>query len=83
MRVDAARLLQQKSESSSSDNVNNKGSVSTLGSGQRSGERRKHGNARKNGSSQEQRNEGKICLESRSVILRVTLVHQRMKMQMI
>ncbi|KAF3598980.1 hypothetical protein F2Q69_00035577 [Brassica cretica] len=66
VRVDAARLLQQKSESSSSDNVNNKGSDSTLGSGQRSGERRKHGNARKNGSSQEQRNEGKICLESRS-----------------
>ncbi|KAF2543691.1 hypothetical protein F2Q68_00031090 [Brassica cretica] len=67
VRVDAARLLQQKSESSSSDNVNNKGSDSTLGSGQRSGERRKHGNARKNGSSQEQRNEGKICLESRFI----------------
>ncbi|KAJ4910432.1 Ubiquitin carboxyl-terminal hydrolase-related protein [Raphanus sativus] len=38
VRVAAARLLQHKSESSSSDNVNNKGSDSTIGSGQRSGE---------------------------------------------
>ncbi|CAH2064956.1 unnamed protein product [Thlaspi arvense] len=52
VRVAAARLLQQKSESSPSDNV---GTVNNNGSGQRSGERRKHGNARRNGSTAERK----------------------------
>ncbi|KAF8087042.1 hypothetical protein N665_0601s0008 [Sinapis alba] len=66
VRVAAARLLQQKSESSSSDNLNNKGSDSTIGSVQRSGERRKHGNARKHGSTQERRDRVKSYWESTS-----------------
>ncbi|CAL9247237.1 unnamed protein product [Arabidopsis halleri] len=58
VRVAAHRLLQQKSESSPSENVeavNNKGSDPTLVAGPRSGERRKHGNARKNGSTADRR----------------------------
>ncbi|KAL9831594.1 putative transcription factor C2H2 family [Arabidopsis thaliana] len=58
VRVAAHRLLQQKSESSPSENVeavNNKGSDSALAAGPRSGERRKHGNARKNGSTADRR----------------------------
>ncbi|XP_010550646.1 PREDICTED: uncharacterized protein LOC104821450 [Tarenaya hassleriana] len=56
VRVAAARLLQQKSESSplqDEGNSNNKVSDSALGSGQRGGERSKHGNSRKNGSTTE------------------------------
>ncbi|KAF8080825.1 hypothetical protein N665_0920s0008 [Sinapis alba] len=66
VRVAAGRLLQQKSESSSVDNVNDKGSDPTLGSGQRSGERRKHGNARRNGSTVERRDRVRSYWESTS-----------------
>ncbi|KAK6153364.1 hypothetical protein DH2020_013003 [Rehmannia glutinosa] len=61
VRVAAARLLQQKSESphlandEDSRNNNSKGLDSCPGSGQRAGERRKYGNARKNASSDERR----------------------------
>ncbi|GER27122.1 ubiquitin carboxyl-terminal hydrolase-related protein [Striga asiatica] len=61
VRVAAARLLQQKSESphlandEDSGNSNTKGPDSGTGSGQRSGERRKYGNARKNASSDERK----------------------------
>ncbi|CAA0826632.1 Ubiquitin carboxyl-terminal hydrolase-related protein [Striga hermonthica] len=61
VRVAAARLLQQKSESphlandEDSANNNTKGPESGTGSGQRSGERRKYGNARKNASSDERK----------------------------
>ncbi|CDY36917.1 BnaA06g17020D [Brassica napus] len=66
VRVAAGRLLQQKSESSSVDSVNSKGSDPALGSGQRSGERRKHGNARKNGSTVERRDRVRSYWESTS-----------------
>ncbi|KAF8094944.1 hypothetical protein N665_0348s0027 [Sinapis alba] len=67
VRVAAARLCQQKSESSSSDNVNSKGSDPTLGAGQRSGERRKHVNAKKNNSSIDgRRDRAKLYWESTS-----------------
>lgn len=62
VRVAAAKLLQQKSESPSlgndgdSGNNNSKVVDSCLGSGQRAGERRKFGNSRKNVSSDERRN---------------------------
>ncbi|XP_073035467.1 uncharacterized protein [Primulina eburnea] len=61
VRVAAARLLQQKSNSTNSgndgDRSNNscKGLDSSPGSGQRVGERRKSGNVRKNASSAERR----------------------------
>ncbi|KAL6549340.1 hypothetical protein OROHE_008457 [Orobanche hederae] len=61
VRVAAARLLQQKSESphlgndEDSSNNNSRGPDSGPGSGQRAGERRKYGNARKNTSSDERR----------------------------
>ncbi|CAH2064958.1 unnamed protein product [Thlaspi arvense] len=79
VRVAAARLLQQKSESSPSDNVgtvNHKGSDPSLGAGQRSGERRKHGNARRNGSTAERRDRVKSywdCMsrEMKKELLRV------------
>ncbi|KAL0678583.1 hypothetical protein Bca4012_006564 [Brassica carinata] len=64
VRVAAGRLLQQKSESSSVDSVNSKGSDPALGSGQRSVERRKHGNARKNGSTVERRDRVRSYWES-------------------
>lgn len=61
VKVAAARLLQQKSESLSlgndgdTSNNNSKGVDSGPGSGHRVGERRKHGNSRKNASSDERR----------------------------
>ncbi|KZV56515.1 hypothetical protein F511_22346 [Dorcoceras hygrometricum] len=61
VRVAAARLLQQKSESTNlgndrdSSNNGSKGLDSTPGSGQRVGERKKSGSARKNASSAERR----------------------------
>ncbi|CAA0836080.1 Ubiquitin carboxyl-terminal hydrolase-related protein [Striga hermonthica] len=61
VRVAAARLLQQKSESprlvndEDSGNNNSRGPDSGMGSGHRSGERRKYGNARKNVTSDERR----------------------------
>ncbi|XP_010546041.1 PREDICTED: uncharacterized protein LOC104818245 isoform X2 [Tarenaya hassleriana] len=58
VRVAAARLLQQKSESSPSQddgNGNNKGSDLASGAGQRGGERRKHGNSKKRGSTAERK----------------------------
>uniref|UniRef100_A0A0D3BHY7 USP domain-containing protein n=1 Tax=Brassica oleracea var. oleracea TaxID=109376 RepID=A0A0D3BHY7_BRAOL len=64
VRVAAGRLLQQKSESSSVDSVNSKGSDPALGSGQRSVERRKHGNARKNDSTVERRDRVRSYWES-------------------
>uniref|UniRef100_A0A1J3E553 Inactive ubiquitin carboxyl-terminal hydrolase 54 n=1 Tax=Noccaea caerulescens TaxID=107243 RepID=A0A1J3E553_NOCCA len=69
VRVAAARLLQQKTESSPSENVgtvNNKESDTTLGAGQRSGERRKHGNARKIGSTTERRDRVRSYWDSMS-----------------
>ncbi|CAF2085310.1 unnamed protein product, partial [Brassica napus] len=79
VRVAAGRLLQQKSESSSVDSVNSKGSDPALGSGQRSGERRKHGNARKNGSTVERRDRVRSYWESTSKemkkeLLRIKLI---------
>ncbi|CAK9184755.1 unnamed protein product [Ilex paraguariensis] len=55
VRVAAARLLQQKSESPQSQNDGDKSLDSSLGSGQKVGERRKSGNTRKNASSAERR----------------------------
>lgn len=59
VRVAAARLLQQKSESPQSPNEGDREDRaldSSSGSGQRMGDRRKYGNARKNGSTDERRN---------------------------
>ncbi|XP_010503407.1 PREDICTED: uncharacterized protein LOC104780601 isoform X2 [Camelina sativa] len=64
VRVAAARLIQQNSESSPSENVDKKGSDQTLG--QRSGERRKHGNARKNGSTADRRDRVRSYWDSMS-----------------
>ncbi|KAJ0241687.1 hypothetical protein HA466_0210770 [Hirschfeldia incana] len=66
VRVAAARLCQQKSESSSSDNVSSKGSDQALGAGQRSGERRKHGSAKKNSSTDGRRDRVRSYWESTS-----------------
>ncbi|XP_049412338.1 uncharacterized protein LOC125875277 [Solanum stenotomum] len=55
VRVAAARLLQQKSDTVKSQNDGDKGFDSTAGSGQRAGDRRKSGNAKKNASSTERR----------------------------
>ncbi|CAH8351983.1 unnamed protein product [Eruca vesicaria subsp. sativa] len=67
VRVAAGRLLQQKSESSSGDSVNNKGSDPGLGAGgQRGGERRKHGHIRKNGTTVERRDRVRSFWESTS-----------------
>ncbi|XP_010503406.1 PREDICTED: uncharacterized protein LOC104780600 isoform X2 [Camelina sativa] len=69
VRVAAARLIQQNSESSLSENVenvDNKGSDSTLGAGQRHGERRKHGNARKNSSTVDRRDRVRSYWDSMS-----------------
>lgn len=55
VRVAAARLLQQKSETVKSQNDGDKGLDSTAGSGQRAGDRRRSGNAKKNASSMERR----------------------------
>ncbi|GFZ07764.1 ubiquitin carboxyl-terminal hydrolase-related protein [Actinidia rufa] len=55
VRVAAARLLQQKSESQQLQNNDNKALDSSSGSGQRVGERRKSGNMRKSASSAEGR----------------------------
>ncbi|XP_019463356.1 PREDICTED: uncharacterized protein LOC109362190 isoform X1 [Lupinus angustifolius] len=59
VRVAAARLLQQKSESPQSPNEadrEERSLDSSSGSGHRIGDRRKYGNARKNGSTDESRN---------------------------
>ncbi|XP_023638015.1 uncharacterized protein LOC17886233 isoform X2 [Capsella rubella] len=69
VRVAAARLIQQKSESLAAENVgtvDNKGSDATLGAGPRSGERRKHGNARKNGSTADRRDRVRSYWDSMS-----------------
>ncbi|EOA23393.1 hypothetical protein CARUB_v10016569mg [Capsella rubella] len=69
VRVAAARLIQQNSESSAAENVgtvDNKGSDATLGAGPRSGERRKHGNARKNGSTADRRDRVRSYWDSMS-----------------
>uniref|UniRef100_A0A5B7A9X7 USP domain-containing protein n=1 Tax=Davidia involucrata TaxID=16924 RepID=A0A5B7A9X7_DAVIN len=55
VQVAAARLLQQKSESTQSQNDDSKASVSSSGSAQRVGDRRKSGNIRKSASSAERR----------------------------
>ncbi|XP_027333611.1 uncharacterized protein LOC113848345 isoform X2 [Abrus precatorius] len=58
VRVAAARLLQQKSESPQSPNEGDRDDRpldSSLGSGQRIGDRRRHGNVRKNGFTAERR----------------------------
>lgn len=55
VRVAAARLLQQKSETVKSQNDVDKGLDSTAGSGQRARDRRSSGNAKKNTSSTERR----------------------------
>ncbi|XP_028092844.1 uncharacterized protein LOC114293027 isoform X1 [Camellia sinensis] len=55
VRVAAARLLQQKSESLQSQNDDGKALDSSSGSSQRAGERRKYGNMRKSASSAERR----------------------------
>ncbi|KAG9154712.1 hypothetical protein Leryth_014212 [Lithospermum erythrorhizon] len=55
VRVAAARLLQQKSDSPQSQNSGDRGSDSASALGQRVGERRKSSHARKNASSTERR----------------------------
>ncbi|KAL1187952.1 hypothetical protein V5N11_009265 [Cardamine amara subsp. amara] len=80
VRVAAARLLQQTSESSPSENggtVNDKGSDTTLGAGQRSGERRKHGNARKNGSTADRRDRVRSYWDSMSKEMKKELLRVR------
>ncbi|KFK34091.1 hypothetical protein AALP_AA5G101000 [Arabis alpina] len=69
VKVAAARLLQQKSESPPSDNagtVNNKGSDTTLGTGQRGGGKKRHGNARNNSSTAERRDRVRSYWDSMS-----------------
>ncbi|KAL0342747.1 UNVERIFIED_CONTAM: hypothetical protein Scaly_1937300 [Sesamum calycinum] len=73
VRVAAARLLQQKSESphlrNDVDNNNNhsKGLDSALGSGHRTGERRKSGNVKKSASSDERRDWVRLYWNSMSL----------------
>ncbi|KAL8547318.1 hypothetical protein ACS0TY_006879 [Phlomoides rotata] len=73
VRVAAARLLQQKSETLSlgndedSSNNNSKGLDSCPSSGQRAGERRKHGNVRKSASSDERRDWVRLYWNSMSL----------------
>ncbi|XP_009588933.1 uncharacterized protein [Nicotiana tomentosiformis] len=78
VRVAAARLLQQKSETVETDNDVDKASDLTTGSGQRIGERRKSGNARKNASSTERKNWvqsywNSMTLDRKKELLRITI----------
>ncbi|KAG6383555.1 hypothetical protein SASPL_156688 [Salvia splendens] len=73
VRVAAARLLQQKSESPSlgndGDSINNngKGVDSSSGTGQRAGERRRYGNSRRIASSDERRDSVRTYWNSMSL----------------
>ncbi|KAL1531775.1 hypothetical protein AAHA92_31878 [Salvia divinorum] len=73
VRVAAARLLQQKSESPSlgndGDSINNngKGTDSSPGTGQRAGDRRRYGNSRKIASSDERRDSVRTYWNSMSL----------------
>ncbi|XP_011071732.1 uncharacterized protein LOC105157124 isoform X1 [Sesamum indicum] len=73
VRVAAARLLQQKSESPhlrndvDNNNNNSKGLDSTPGSGHRTGERRKSGNVKKSASSDERRDWVRLYWNSMSL----------------
>ncbi|KAK4394563.1 hypothetical protein Sango_1610600 [Sesamum angolense] len=73
VRVAAARLLQQKSESPhlrndvDNNNNNSKGLDSALGSGHRTGERRKSGNVKKSASSDERRDWVRLYWNSMSL----------------
>ncbi|CAL0325394.1 unnamed protein product [Lupinus luteus] len=79
VRVAAARLLQQKSESPQSPNEadrEERSLDSSSGSGHRIGDRRKYGNARKNGSADESRNWvhsywNSVSIEMKKELLRI------------
>ncbi|XP_047966765.1 uncharacterized protein LOC125211110 isoform X1 [Salvia hispanica] len=84
VRVAAARLLQQKSESPSlgndGDSINNngKGVDSSTGTGQRAGERRRYGNSRKIASSDERRDSvrtywNSMCLDAKKDLLKIEI----------
>ncbi|CAN4099344.1 unnamed protein product [Withania somnifera] len=78
VRVAAARLLQQKSETVKSQNDGDKGLDSTAGSGQRTGDRRRSGNAKKNASSTERRSWvqsywNSISLDVKKELLRIRI----------
>ncbi|XP_057514658.1 LOW QUALITY PROTEIN: uncharacterized protein LOC130796340 [Actinidia eriantha] len=78
VRVAAARLLQQKSESPQSQNDDNNALASSSGSAQRVGERRKSGNTRKIASSAERRDWVKsywnfVSLDMQKDLLRIMI----------
>ncbi|KAF3655732.1 putative LOB domain-containing protein 27-like [Capsicum annuum] len=78
VRVAAARLLQQKSETVKSQNDGDKGLDSMAGLGQRASDRRKSGNAKKNASSTERRNWvqsywNSISLDVKKELLRIRI----------
>ncbi|KAJ8536431.1 hypothetical protein K7X08_034832 [Anisodus acutangulus] len=78
VRVAAARLLQQKSETVQTHNDGDKALDLTAGSEQRIGERRKSGNARKNPSSTERRDGvqsywNTLTLDRKKELLRITI----------
>ncbi|XP_059303889.1 uncharacterized protein LOC132055894 [Lycium ferocissimum] len=78
VRVAAARLLQQKSETVQTRNDGDKPLDPTEGSGQKTGERRKSGNAKKNASSTERRDWvqsywNSLNLDRKKKFLRITV----------
>ncbi|XAR50102.1 hypothetical protein NMG60_11004339 [Bertholletia excelsa] len=77
VRVAAARLLQQKSESLQSQGDDNKALDSSSGSAQRVGERRKSGNARKSASSAERRDWVSSYWNSMSLDMKKSLLRIR------
>ncbi|CAL5327163.1 unnamed protein product [Camellia sinensis] len=77
VRVAAARLLQQKSEATQSQNDENKALDSSSGSGQKAAERRKSGNLRKNASSAERRDWVRSYWNSMSLDMKKDLIRIR------
>ncbi|KAK7291674.1 hypothetical protein RIF29_07003 [Crotalaria pallida] len=81
VRVAAARLMQQKSESAQSPNEGDREERaldSSSGSGHRIGDRRKYSNARKNGSTDERRNWvhsywNSVSMEMKKELLRIRI----------
>lgn len=77
VRVAAARLLQQKSESPALQNDGDKGLDSSSGTGQRVGERRKSGSVRKSASSAERKDWVRSFWNSMSLDMKKELLNVR------